>query len=142
MTWLEATVLENRHWTEALFSLRVEAPHLAFEAGPVLPGFRDTGCGWRRSRPCTPLSPRGRGTDFEREREIRVRGRGVGGRSTRSLAARRWPNTARPSGFLIRVITSSTPVITSYQLPRSTPCSIRKKAMPDAAESAPHSPGF
>jgi ferredoxin--NADP+ reductase len=32
-TWLEGRVVENRHWTEALFSLRVEAPPLRFEAG-------------------------------------------------------------------------------------------------------------
>ncbi len=31
--WLRARVIENRHWTETLFSLRVEAPPLAFEAG-------------------------------------------------------------------------------------------------------------
>lgn len=31
--WLEGRVLENRHWTDALFSLRVEAPRLGFEAG-------------------------------------------------------------------------------------------------------------
>lgn len=31
--WLEGRVIENRHWTEALFSLRVEAPRLRFEAG-------------------------------------------------------------------------------------------------------------
>jgi ferredoxin--NADP+ reductase len=31
--WLEGRVVENRHWTEALFSLRVEAPRLRFEAG-------------------------------------------------------------------------------------------------------------
>jgi ferredoxin--NADP+ reductase len=31
--WLEARVTENRHWTDALFSLRVEGPRLAFEAG-------------------------------------------------------------------------------------------------------------
>jgi ferredoxin--NADP+ reductase len=31
--WLEGRVIENRHWTEALFSLRVEAPRLGFEAG-------------------------------------------------------------------------------------------------------------
>jgi ferredoxin/flavodoxin---NADP+ reductase len=31
--WLEGRVIENRHWTEALFSLRVEAPRLTFEAG-------------------------------------------------------------------------------------------------------------
>jgi ferredoxin--NADP+ reductase len=31
--WLEARVLENRHWTDALFSLRVTGPQLGFEAG-------------------------------------------------------------------------------------------------------------
>ena len=31
--WLEGTVIENRRWTEALFSLRVEGAPLAFEAG-------------------------------------------------------------------------------------------------------------
>lgn len=31
--WLTGKVIENRHWTESLFSLRVEAPQLSFEAG-------------------------------------------------------------------------------------------------------------
>ena len=31
--WLEGRVIENKHWTDALFSLRVEAPRLAFDAG-------------------------------------------------------------------------------------------------------------
>jgi len=31
--WLEGRVLENRAWTHTLFSLRVEAPKLPFEAG-------------------------------------------------------------------------------------------------------------
>lgn len=31
--WLEATVVENRHWTESLFSLRVSGAPLSFEAG-------------------------------------------------------------------------------------------------------------
>ena len=31
--WLVGRVLENRHWTDALFSLRVEAPRLDFQAG-------------------------------------------------------------------------------------------------------------
>ena len=31
--WLEGRVVENRHWTDALFSLRVEGPRLEFEAG-------------------------------------------------------------------------------------------------------------
>jgi ferredoxin--NADP+ reductase len=32
-TWLQGNVLENRRWSDALFSLRVEAPRLEFEAG-------------------------------------------------------------------------------------------------------------
>jgi ferredoxin--NADP+ reductase len=31
--WLEGKVIENRHWTETLFSLRVEGAPLSFEAG-------------------------------------------------------------------------------------------------------------
>lgn len=31
--WLEGRVVENRVWTETLFSLRVEAPKLSFDAG-------------------------------------------------------------------------------------------------------------
>jgi ferredoxin/flavodoxin---NADP+ reductase len=31
--WLEGRVIENRHWTDALFSVRVEAPRLDFQAG-------------------------------------------------------------------------------------------------------------
>ena len=33
MSWLEGTVVENRHWTETLFSVRVEGVKLAFQAG-------------------------------------------------------------------------------------------------------------
>lgn len=32
-TWLEGKIVENRHWTEALFSLRVEGAGLLFQAG-------------------------------------------------------------------------------------------------------------
>lgn len=32
-TWHAGRVIENRHWTDTLFSLRVEAPKLAFQAG-------------------------------------------------------------------------------------------------------------
>ena len=32
-TWLSGKVVENRHWTDTLFSLRVEAPKLSFQAG-------------------------------------------------------------------------------------------------------------
>ena len=31
--WFESQVVENRHWTDALFSLRVEGAPLSFEAG-------------------------------------------------------------------------------------------------------------
>ena len=31
--WLEGRVIENRHWTDSAFSLRVEAPRLSFRAG-------------------------------------------------------------------------------------------------------------
>ena len=31
--WLTGTVIENRHWTETLFSLRVEGARLRYEAG-------------------------------------------------------------------------------------------------------------
>ena len=31
--WLEGRIIENRAWTAALFSLRVQAPKLRFEAG-------------------------------------------------------------------------------------------------------------
>jgi ferredoxin/flavodoxin---NADP+ reductase len=33
MTWLDGKVLENRPWSETLFSLRVQAPPLSFRAG-------------------------------------------------------------------------------------------------------------
>ena len=32
-TWFETEVVENRHWTEALFTLRVKGATLAFDAG-------------------------------------------------------------------------------------------------------------
>jgi ferredoxin--NADP+ reductase len=33
MSWLTGTIVENRHWTDTLFSLRVEGVRLSFEAG-------------------------------------------------------------------------------------------------------------
>ena len=33
MTWLEGRIVENKHWTDALFSLRVEGVSLSFESG-------------------------------------------------------------------------------------------------------------
>ena len=42
MNWLNGKVVENRHWTETLFSLRVEAPSLAFQAGQFVRIALDT----------------------------------------------------------------------------------------------------
>jgi ferredoxin--NADP+ reductase len=58
MSWLEGTVLENRHWTEALFSLRVQAPRLAFEAGQFVRIALDIG-GERVARPFSFVNPPG-----------------------------------------------------------------------------------
>lgn len=60
MKWLEGRVLENRHWTETLFSLRVqvpgEAPQLAFEAGQFVRIALDIG-GERIARPFSFVNP-------------------------------------------------------------------------------------
>jgi len=54
--WLEGRVIENRHWTEALFSLRVEAPRLQFEAGQFVRLALDVG-GERIARPFSFVNP-------------------------------------------------------------------------------------
>src|SRR5688500_19917004 len=54
--WLTARVIENRHWTEALFSLRVEAPPLAFEAGQFVRIALDID-GERVARPFSFVNP-------------------------------------------------------------------------------------
>lgn len=54
--WLEGRVIENRHWTEALFSLRVEGPRLDFEAGQFVRIARDIG-GERVARPFSFVNP-------------------------------------------------------------------------------------
>jgi ferredoxin--NADP+ reductase len=56
MTWLEAKVLENRHWTQSLFSLRVEGPKLAFEAGQFVRIALETEKGNAGSRIARPFS--------------------------------------------------------------------------------------
>jgi len=56
MTWLEATVIENRHWSEALFSLRVTAPRLSFQAGQFVRIALDTEEGNEGSRIARPFS--------------------------------------------------------------------------------------
>ncbi len=48
--WLEGRVLENRAWTETLFSLRVETQKLSFEAGQFVRIALDIG-GERVARP-------------------------------------------------------------------------------------------
>jgi ferredoxin/flavodoxin---NADP+ reductase len=54
--WLEGRVIENRHWTEALFSLRVEGPRLDFEAGQFVRIALDIG-GERVARPFSFVNP-------------------------------------------------------------------------------------
>lgn len=54
--WLEAKVIGNRHWTPALFSLRVEAPALAFQAGQFVRIALDEVAGDAGSRIARPFS--------------------------------------------------------------------------------------
>lgn len=54
--WLEGRVIENRHWTEALFSLRVEGAPLQFEAGQFVRIALDIG-GERVARPFSFVNP-------------------------------------------------------------------------------------
>ena len=56
MNWLDGKVIENRHWTDTLFSLRVEAPKLAFEAGQFVRIALDIG-GERVARPFSFVNP-------------------------------------------------------------------------------------
>jgi ferredoxin/flavodoxin---NADP+ reductase len=54
--WLEGKVLENRHWTETLFSLRVAAPRMHFEAGQFVRIALDIGAE-RIARPFSFVNP-------------------------------------------------------------------------------------
>jgi ferredoxin--NADP+ reductase len=56
MTWLEGTVIENRHWTDALFSLRVRATPLSFQAGQFVRIALDIE-GERVARPFSFVNP-------------------------------------------------------------------------------------
>jgi ferredoxin/flavodoxin---NADP+ reductase len=56
MTWLEGRVVENRHWTQALFSLRVAASPLQFEAGQFVRIALDID-GERVARPFSFVNP-------------------------------------------------------------------------------------
>ncbi len=54
--WLAGRVIENRHWTDALFSLRVEGARPAFEAGQFVRIALDIG-GERIARPFSFVNP-------------------------------------------------------------------------------------
>ena len=56
MRWLEAKVVENRTWTETLFSLRVAGPKLEFEAGQFVRIALDADEGNAGSRIARPFS--------------------------------------------------------------------------------------
>jgi ferredoxin--NADP+ reductase len=56
--WLEARVIENRHWTPALFSLRLAGPMPPFEAGQFVRLALDTD-GERVARPFSFVNPPG-----------------------------------------------------------------------------------
>jgi ferredoxin--NADP+ reductase len=54
--WLEGRVIENRHWTGTLFSLRVEGAPLSFEAGQFVRIALDVGAE-RIARPFSFVNP-------------------------------------------------------------------------------------
>lgn len=56
--WMAGEVVENRHWTPHVFSLRVAAPKLAFEAGQFVRIALDIG-GERVARPFSFVNPPG-----------------------------------------------------------------------------------
>jgi len=58
--WTKGRVIENRRWTEALFSLRVEGPELSFEAGQFVRlalDMKDGDPGSRVARPFSFINP-------------------------------------------------------------------------------------
>jgi len=55
-TWLAGRVVENRHWTDTLFSLRVEAPKPSFQAGQFVRIALDVG-GERVARAFSFVNP-------------------------------------------------------------------------------------
>jgi ferredoxin--NADP+ reductase len=62
--WLQGKVVENRHWTEALFTLRVEGAPLEFEAGQFVRIALDIG-GERVARPFSMVNaPAERALEF------------------------------------------------------------------------------
>jgi ferredoxin--NADP+ reductase len=60
MTWLEGRIIENKHWTQALFSLRVEGVQLSFEAGQfvrIALDMEEGNAGSRVARPFSMVNP-------------------------------------------------------------------------------------
>lgn len=57
-TWLEGRVIENHHWTPALFSLRLAGPAFTFEAGQFVKLALDLD-GERVARPFSFVNPPG-----------------------------------------------------------------------------------
>jgi ferredoxin--NADP+ reductase len=60
MSWLEGKIVENRHWTPALFSLRVEGVRLSFEAGQfvrIALDMEEGNAGSRVARPFSMVNP-------------------------------------------------------------------------------------
>ena len=58
--WLQGKVIENRAWTDTLFSLRVECPRLAFEAGQFVRiglDMEEGNAGSRIARPFSFVNP-------------------------------------------------------------------------------------
>src|SRR5262245_39720553 len=56
MTWLEGKVIENRHWTDTLFSLRVQGAKLSYQAGQFVRIALDIE-GERIARPFSFVNP-------------------------------------------------------------------------------------
>ncbi|HEX2200051.1 MAG TPA: ferredoxin--NADP reductase [Burkholderiales bacterium] len=56
MSWLSGKVVENRHWTQALFSLRVSGAPLSFQAGQFVRIALDMEEGNEGSRVARPFS--------------------------------------------------------------------------------------
>jgi ferredoxin--NADP+ reductase len=96
--WLEGRVIENRHWTPALFSLRLAGPEFDFEAGQFVKLALDID-GERIARPFSFVNPPG---------ELPLEFYGVivpGGPLSPRLACLQPGDvlhlSAKPSGFLV-----------------------------------------
>jgi ferredoxin--NADP+ reductase len=56
MTWLEGRIVDTRHWTDTLFSLRTDGPKLSYQAGQFVRIALDIG-GERIARPFSFVNP-------------------------------------------------------------------------------------